>query len=103
MNKVKENTRTIVQAPASAGFGKVENNHKAADVIAGKADFDDVAYLDNKSNRDFTEDSVSLYIAECSKTPLLTSRDEKTLAGRIELSHYLSPVSYTHPEPTRPY
>jgi hypothetical protein len=90
MNKVKENTRTIVQASAAAGFGKAENNHKAADVVSAKADFDDVAYLDNKSNRDFTEDSVSLYIAECSKTPLLTSKDEKTLASRIELSHYLS-------------
>jgi len=78
MNKVKENTRTIVQTPAASGFGHVESKLKGIDVTAAKADFDDVAYLDNKSNRDFTEDSVSLYIAECSKTPLLTSKDEKT-------------------------
>jgi RNA polymerase sigma factor (sigma-70 family) len=90
MNKVKENTRTIVQAPAAAGFGQVESALKGVDVIGGKADFDDVAYLDNKGNRDFSEDSVSLYIAECSKTPLLTSKDEKTLASRMELAHYLS-------------
>ena len=90
MNKVKENTRTIVQTPAASGFRHVESNLKGTDVISAKADFDDVAYLDNKSNRDFTEDSVSLYIAECSKTPLLTSKDEKTLASRMELSHYLS-------------
>jgi len=90
MNKVKENTKTIGQTTAASGFATIESNHKGIDVIAGKSDFDDVAYLDNKSNRDFTEDSVSLYIAECSKTPLLTSKDEKTLASRMELAHYLA-------------
>jgi RNA polymerase sigma factor (sigma-70 family) len=90
MNKVKEHTRTLDLKPAASGFGASQNNAKGIESVSGKADFDDVAYLDSKNNRDFTEDSVSLYIAECSKTPLLTSKDEKTLASRMELAHYLS-------------
>jgi len=39
---------------------------------------------EDKRSKDIAEDSVSLYIAECSKTPLLTAR-EKILSGRMEL------------------
>ena len=90
MNKVKERTSISEQSPAAPGFAAAGSTAKGIDSISGKSDFDDVAYLDGKNNRDFTEDSVSLYIAECSKTPLLTSKDEKTLASRMELAHYLS-------------
>ncbi|MCX5997802.1 MAG: sigma-70 family RNA polymerase sigma factor [Chloroflexi bacterium] len=90
MNKVKERTKISEQSPAAPGFAVAGSTAKGIDSISGKSDFDDVAYLDGKNNRDFTEDSVSLYIAECSKTPLLTSKDEKTLASRMELAHYLS-------------
>lgn len=90
MNKIKERTRTIEQGSTKSGFVEATSGIKGIESTLGKSDFDDTAYLDNKGNRDFAEDSVSLYIAECSKTPLLTSKDERTLAGRMELANYIS-------------
>ena len=50
---------------------------------------EDSVYGEDKRNRDIAEDSVSLYIAECSRTPLLTGKEERILAGRMELSSFL--------------
>lgn len=36
------------------------------------------------------EDSVSLYLAECKQTPLLTAEEEKKLGSQVESSKYLS-------------
>lgn len=51
---------------------------------------DEETYAADKKGRDVLEDSVSLYIAECSKTPLLDASDERLLSGRMELTKYLS-------------
>src|SRR4030042_5274258 len=39
---------------------------------------------------DLFDGSIDLYLAECSRTPLLTAREEKTLGSRIEDGKYLS-------------
>jgi RNA polymerase primary sigma factor len=55
-----------------------------------KPDMDDVVYSEDKRTRDVTDDIVSLYISECSKTPLLSGKEEKLLSSRMELANYLT-------------
>lgn len=58
-----------------------------------KADMDDTVTIDDKRIRDLADDTVSLYIAECSKTPLLTGEEEKLLSSRMELANYLADLT----------
>jgi len=55
-----------------------------------KTDMDDVVYSEDKRTRDVTDDIVSLYISECSKTPLLSGKEERLLSSRMELANYLT-------------
>jgi RNA polymerase sigma factor (sigma-70 family) len=89
MSKVKIGIKDIDQ---STNQGQVlsEGKSKGYDVPYAKLDLEEVGYVEDKRNRDIAEDSVSLYIAECSKTPLLTGRDERVLSGRMELANYLN-------------
>jgi len=53
-------------------------------------DFDGISAPVSKS--DFDTDSVSLYLAECRQTPLLTSQEERVLGARIENGKYLEGI-----------
>ena len=63
---------------------------KKAESLYIKPDMDDVVYSDDKRARDMAEDVVSLYIAECSKTALLSGAEERSLSSRMELANYLA-------------
>jgi len=92
MAKIKQDVKTMEKVGVNYGLLTLEGNQKPGESALIKADIEDVVYPDDRKNTDFAEDSVSLYIAECSKTPLLTSRDEKILSSRMELANYLSHV-----------
>jgi len=92
MAKIKQDVKTMGKVGVNYGLLTLEGNQKPGESALIKADIEDVVYPDDRKNTDFAEDSVSLYIAECSKTPLLTSRDEKILSSRMELANYLSHV-----------
>jgi RNA polymerase primary sigma factor len=70
----------------------LEGAPKSYDAPYIKAELEDSVYGEDKRSRDIAEDSVSLYIAECSRTPLLTGKEERVLAGRMELSNFLTLV-----------
>jgi len=97
MAKLKERTKEIEKDTVGQGFVGLEGRIKGLDSTMAKTDLDDTVYLDHKGSRDFAEDSVSLYIAECSRTPLLTSKDEKVLSSRMELASYLSRLEKQSP------
>ena len=63
---------------------------KMAESLYARPDMDEVTYNVDKRTRDVADDIVSLYITECSKTPLLSSSEEKLLSSRMELANYLS-------------
>ena len=92
MAKIKQDVKTIEKTGLNYGLSSLEGNQKPGESAFIKADIEDVVYPDDRKSTDFAEDSISLYIAECSKTPLLTSRDEKILSSRMELANYLSHV-----------
>jgi len=52
--------------------------------------YDDIAAPVSKS--DFDTDSVTLYLAECRQTPLLTSQEERILGAKIENGKYLDDI-----------
>lgn len=83
---VKEKETTGI----TKGLSGIETELKSYDVPYAKAELEESVYGEDKRSRDIVEDSVSLYIAECSRTPLLTGKEEKILAGRMELSNLLS-------------
>ncbi len=97
MSQLKERTKEIEKATVGQGFVGLEGRIKGLDSTMVKTDLDDTVYMDHKGSRDFAEDSVSLYIAECSRTPLLTSKDEKVLSSRMELASYLSRLEKQSP------
>jgi RNA polymerase primary sigma factor len=92
MNKLREENKTIVKESAEGSYIESEAGFVLGDTASARIDVDDAVFSDNKGNRDFSEDSVSLYIAECSRTPLLSSKDEKELSGRMELANYLTQI-----------
>ena len=92
MAKIKQDVKTLEKIDMDFGSSDLETSRKPADSTFVKADIEDIVYPDDRKSTDFAEDSVSLYIAECSKTPLLTSRDEKILSSRMELANYLSHI-----------
>jgi len=89
---MKQGSKTMEKIGVAYGLSELGRNQKPGESMFVKTDFEDVVYPDDRKGVDFAEDSVSLYIAECSKTPLLTSRDEKILSSRMELANYLSHV-----------
>lgn len=66
---------------------------KAVDALCARPDIDEITYDADKRTRDVADDIVSLYIIECSKTPLLSGAEEKLLSGRMELANYLSDLT----------
>jgi len=92
MAKMKQDVKTMEKIGVDWGLAHLERNRTSSESAYAKADIEDVVYPDDRKSSDFAEDSVSLYIAECSKTPLLTSRDERILSSRMELANYLSHV-----------
>jgi RNA polymerase sigma factor (sigma-70 family) len=100
MGKIKQNVKTLEKVDVAFGLSVLQGNQKLSESATVKADFEDVVYPDDRKNSDYAEDSVSLYIAECSKTALLTSRDEKILSSRMELASYLSRVEKQLPART---
>lgn len=92
MANIKQSVKTLEKVDVGHGLSGLQGNQKPGESTFVKANIEDVVYPDDRKNVDFAEDSVSLYIAECSKTPLLTSKDEKILSSRMELANYLSHV-----------
>ncbi|MFA5065983.1 MAG: sigma-70 family RNA polymerase sigma factor [Dehalococcoidia bacterium] len=92
MAKMKQNVKTMEKVGVDWGLAHLEGNRTSSESAYVKADIEDVVFPDDRKSTDYAEDSISLYIAECSKTPLLTSRDEKILSSRMELANYLSHV-----------
>jgi RNA polymerase sigma factor (sigma-70 family) len=92
MAKFKQNVKTLEKPGVGFGLSGLQGNQKPGESKFVKTEIEDVVYPDDRKNVDFAEDSISLYIAECSKTPLLTSKDEKVLSSRMELANYLSHV-----------
>jgi len=92
MAKMKQDAKTMGKIGFDYRWSDLGRNQTSAEAAFAKADVEDIVYPDNSKGADFAEDSVSLYIAECSKTPLLTSRDERILSSRMELANYLSHV-----------
>ena len=92
MANEKQNVKTLEKRDVDYTFSGMRGRQKPGDSGFIKTDIEDVVYPDDRKSGDYVEDSVSLYIAECSKTPLLTSRDEKVLSSRMELANYLSHV-----------
>jgi len=97
MARVKQEVKTVEKIDLDYGLPEMEGNQRPMESAFVKNDVEDVIFPDDKRSTDFSEDSVSLYIAECSRTPLLTSTDEKILSGRMELSNYLSHVEQQLP------
>ncbi len=89
MAKIKEEVKDIDKIALEGDHGDLEGGLKGYDRSYSKSEMDEAAYGNDKRARDLAEDSVSLYIAECSKTQLLTGKQEKELARRMELANYL--------------
>jgi RNA polymerase sigma factor (sigma-70 family) len=81
----------IQEREKGKGFVAAGTGVKVYDTPYSRLDMDETAVAaEDKRSKDIAEDSVSLYIAECSKTPLLTGQQEKTLSSRMELTNYLA-------------
>jgi len=100
MAKMKQDVKIMEKTDIGFGLSGFEGNQRSLESTMVKADVEDVVFPDDRKSSDYSEDSVSLYIAECSKTPLLTSRDEKILSSRMELANYLSHVEKQLPAVT---
>ncbi|MBN1689405.1 MAG: sigma-70 family RNA polymerase sigma factor [Dehalococcoidia bacterium] len=92
MAKLKQDVKTMEKMDVGWNLTELERSQKSGESAFIKTDIEDVVFTDDRKGADYSEDSVSLYIAECSKTPLLTSRDEKILSSRMEMANYLSHV-----------
>jgi RNA polymerase sigma factor (sigma-70 family) len=92
MARVKTGIQVKEQTSVSKGFGRPAGTLKVYDTPYAKLDLEDTVYGEDKRSKDMAEDSVSLYIAECSKTSLLTGQQERTLSGQMELANYLSQI-----------
>ncbi len=90
MAKIKEKVKDIDKIGLEGDFSDLEGGIKDLDKSYSRSEMDEAAYGNDKRARDLAEDSVSLYIAECSKTPLLTGKQERELAARMELANYQS-------------
>ncbi len=90
MTRTKQKMVTIENDAIGEDVFLVTDEFQTADSLYPKADLDESAAVDDKRIRDLADDTVSLYIAECSKTPLLTGEEEKLLSSRMELANYLS-------------
>jgi len=92
MAKLKQDVKTMEKMDVGWNLTELERSQKSGESTFIKSGIEDVVFTDDRKGTDYSEDSVSLYIAECSKTPLLTSRDEKILSSRMEMANYLSHV-----------
>ncbi len=90
MARVKEKVNDIDKLALDSDYSESEAGMRSYDSGYARADLEDAAYGEDKRARDIAEDSVSLYIAECSKTPLLTAREERMLSSHMELANYLT-------------
>jgi RNA polymerase primary sigma factor len=97
MAKIKQDVKIMDKSDMDYGLAEMDGGQRSGESTYAKTDLEDVVFPDDRKGTDFSEDSVSLYIAECSKTPLLTSTDEKVLSSRMELSNYLSQVEQQMP------
>ncbi|MFA5078289.1 MAG: sigma-70 family RNA polymerase sigma factor [Dehalococcoidia bacterium] len=97
MAKMKQDIKVMEKMEMEYGLAEIDGSQRSGESKYAKTDVEDVVYPDDRKGTDFSEDSVSLYIAECSKTQLLTSSDEKVLSSRMELSNYLSQVEQQVP------
>ncbi|MGA2159568.1 MAG: sigma-70 family RNA polymerase sigma factor [Dehalococcoidia bacterium] len=93
MAKIKEEVKDIDKIAVEGDLGEFEGSLRSLERSYAKSEMDEAAYGNDKRARDMAEDSVSLYIAECSKTPLLTGKQERELAGRMELANYLANIA----------
>ncbi|HAV10888.1 MAG TPA: RNA polymerase sigma factor RpoD [Dehalococcoidia bacterium] len=66
------------------------NNEFIDEAFGGDFDYDDIAAPVSKSDLD--TDSVTLYLAECRQTPLLTSHEERIIGAKIENGKYLDDI-----------
>jgi RNA polymerase sigma factor (sigma-70 family) len=81
----------IQEREKGKGFATAGTEVKAYETPYSRLDMDETAVAaDDKRSKDIAEDSVSLYIAECSKTALLNGQQEKTLSSKMELTNYLA-------------
>ena len=88
-NKVNFIGKDSIEADPSFFTDEIE----VADTLYTRPDRDEVMDTADGRTRDLADDVVSLYIAECSKTPLLTISEERALSSRMELVNYLSELT----------
>jgi len=67
-----------------------EELHLVNEETGSEEDFPYVKSIPPGGEFEFFGDSIDLYLAECSKTPLLNAKEEKTLGSWIEDGKYLS-------------
>ncbi|MDD5493350.1 MAG: sigma-70 family RNA polymerase sigma factor [Dehalococcoidia bacterium] len=94
MAKVITKIKEIDDVELEEGLSVLDTDVKQYEGAAFKSGADEEIYPVDKRTRDLADDSVSLYIAECSKTPLLNGAEEKKLSGRIELAGYLAQIEH---------
>lgn len=93
MPKTKTNASIIDKDRIDAEPVVFDEDIKTVESLYARPDMDEVAYNVDKRTRDVADDIVSLYITECSKTPLLSGSEEKLLSSRMELANYLSELT----------
>ncbi|MDD4877174.1 MAG: sigma-70 family RNA polymerase sigma factor [Dehalococcoidales bacterium] len=90
MAKLKVGVKDIDKISTRDDSAELKDDFKIIEELYIKPEIDDMVYKDSKKGRDIGDDTVALYIAECSKTPLLKGSEEKLLSSRMELANYLS-------------
>lgn len=93
MSRTKNKVNLINKDSVEAELSLFADNIKMSDGLYARPDLDEIMYGADRRTRDMSDDVVSLYIAECSKTPLLSSSEEKALSSRMELANYLSELT----------
>ena len=84
MSRTKNKVNLIDKDRVEAEPSLFADDIKMSDGLYARPDLDEIMYAADRRTRDMADDIVSLYIAECSKTPLLSSSEEKTLSSRME-------------------
>ncbi|MBN1374786.1 MAG: sigma-70 family RNA polymerase sigma factor [Dehalococcoidia bacterium] len=90
MARIRTSTKEKKNTGIVRNLAGIESGLNGFETSYIKAEQEESVLSDDKRNRDIAEDSVSLYIAECSRTALLSSAEERLLAGRMELSNFMA-------------
>lgn len=92
MAKIKASVKDFEDVAKNDGLPEIDAELHSVDEALFKVSVDTTGYSEEKKNNEIADDSVSLYISECSRTALLTAKEERTLSSRMELARYLAGV-----------